>query len=92
MIGGWKIVYWSQDNRESPIYSFIQNLPYKTRQKVYYALELLSEFNIQLRSPHVKKVTGTKLWELRILGEDSSRIFYIAVIEKQFLLLHGFLK
>ena len=39
-----------------------------------------------------KKITGTDLWELRILGSESIRIFYVAIIGKNFLLLHRFQK
>lgn len=37
-------------------------------------------------------MTGTPLWELRILGEDSIRVFYIAIMESTFLFLHAFKK
>lgn len=38
------------------------------------------------------RLTGTDLWELRILGSDSARVFYVAVENQTFLLLHGFKK
>ncbi len=44
------------------------------------------------RVPHVKKLTGTELWELRILGSDSVRVLYVAMTGKTFVLLHGFKK
>lgn len=43
-------------------------------------------------APHVKKLTGTPFWELRIVGSESVRVLYIAVTGKTFLLLHGFKK
>jgi len=49
-------------------------------------------FGIRLGLPHVKKLTGTQLWELRILGSDSLRVLYIAMTGKTFVLLHGFKK
>lgn len=55
------------------------------------SIKLLQEFGVRLGVPHIKKLTGTELWELRILGSDSIRIFYI-VTGKNFLLLHGFKK
>ena len=47
---------------------------------------------IRLGGSHAKKLTGTDLWELRILGSDSIRVLYMAVEQKSFLLLHGFKK
>ncbi len=77
---------------ESPVYAFIESLPDKTQSKLINTFDLLTEFGIQLRKPHAKKVAGTPLWELRILGEENIRIFYIAVTSATFLLLHGFKK
>jgi len=42
--------------------------------------------------PHVKKLTGTPLWEIRILGKDSIRILYVLIQEENVLVLHGFIK
>lgn len=92
MESDWKITYWSAPNKPSPIYEFIEMLSDKTKSKIIQSFQLLVQYNIQLKEPHVKKVTGTSLWELRILGKDNIRIFYVAVIERKFLMLHGFLK
>lgn len=53
---------------------------------------MLAEYGIKLGLPHVKKVIGTELWELRILGGDSVRVFYVTTSGRVFLLLHGFIK
>lgn len=92
MESDWKITYWSAPNNPSPIYEFIDMLQDKAKSKIIQSFQLLVQYNVQLKEPHVKKVTGTPLWELRILGKDSIRIFYVAVIERKFLMLHGFLK
>lgn len=88
----WKISYYETEQRASPVFDFINGLELKARTKVANTLDLLKEFGTRLGLPHAKKITGTELWELRILGSDSIRIFYIAVIGKKFLLLHGFQK
>jgi phage-related protein len=88
----WKIKYYAPSNASSPVYEFIESLSEVAQSKIYQTFELLVEYNVLLRGPHVKKVIGTSLWELRILGTDNIRIFYIAVEESTFLLLHGFKK
>jgi phage-related protein len=88
----WKLLYYERANGKWPVYDFINGLPQKASAKVYNTLELLQEFGVQLGAPYVKKVTGTGLWELRIVGSDSIRIFYIAIQKQTFLLLHGFKK
>jgi phage-related protein len=55
-------------------------------------LDLLEEFGIKVGPPKVEKVRGTELWELRILGKDNIRIFYVTKTGQSFLLLHGFIK
>lgn len=88
----WKIIYYETSQVKSPILEFTQNLDARAQNKIVEALEQLEEFGILLGLPHSKKVTGTPLWELRVLGGDNIRIFYIAIVNHRFLLLHAFIK
>jgi phage-related protein len=88
----WKIKAYESTNGDQPIEKFIKSLDKKARLKVSRTLDLLEEFGLEGAYPHVKKLTGTSLWELRILGGDSIRILYITVAGRIFLLLHGFKK
>jgi len=88
----WKIIYYETEKGDSPVFKFINGLELNTRTKVSNTLDLLKEFGTKLGLPHSKKLTGTQLWELRILGGNSIRILYIAMIGKNFLLIHGFQK
>jgi len=88
----WKIDYYSTSSGREPVQEFIDNLQEKTKTRVHNTFELLAEFGPFLRMPHAKKITGTPLWELRILGEASVRFFYLAKVAQSFLILHGFTK
>lgn len=88
----WEIIYYETSQGNSPVFEFIQNLDAKVQNKIADILDLLEEFGTLVSSPHSKKVTGAPLWELRILGSDNIRIFYVAVVNRRFLLLHGFQK
>ncbi len=88
----WEIIYYETSQGNSPIFEFIQSLNVKVQNKIADVLDLLEEHGILLGYPHSKKLTGTPLWELRILGSDNIRIFYVAIINRRFLLLHGFQK
>jgi len=88
----WKIVYYHDQKGKEPIYEFIESLDPIAQSKVSNTFDLLIQFGIKLGLPHVKKVVNTNLWELRILGGNNIRIFYIASTDRQFLLLHGFIK
>lgn len=88
----WKILLYQTPQGDSPVKEFIDNLELTAQAKVRNTINLLKDFGTRLGSPHIKKLTGTKVWELRILGADSLRILYISVTGKTFLLLHGFKK
>ena len=88
----WEIVYYETLQGKSPILEFTQDLDIKAQNKIVETLEQLEEFGTLLGHPHSRKVTGTPLWELRILGGDNIRIFYVAVVNRRFLLLHAFVK
>jgi phage-related protein len=88
----WNIIFYTTPNGYSPVTDFIDNLDEKAQAKVVNTVRLLREYGVRLGGSHTKKLKGTDMWELRILGGDSIRIFYIAVEQKNFLFLHGFKK
>ncbi len=88
----WRIEYYKNQRGDEVVRKFINSLSPTTKSKVIDTLDLLEKFGIQIGPPHSKKVIGTPLWELRVLGESSVRIFYVAKINKTFWLLHGFIK
>lgn len=88
----WEIIHYSNSQGKMPVFDFIQSLNPKTKSKLIELMDLLEEYGLKIGSSHSKKLTGTKLWELRILNPDNIRVFYVAVVNKKFLLLHGFIK
>jgi phage-related protein len=88
----WKIVLYRASSGDYPVREFVNSLEIKAQSKVKDTIALLREFGIHLGLPHVKKLSGTELWELRILGSNSLRVLYIAITGRTFVLLHGFKK
>jgi phage-related protein len=88
----WKIEYYLTSFSKSPVEKFIEGLTPASQAKVANTFDLLAEFGLQIGLPHAKKVIGTPLWELRVLGEQSLRFFYIAKVGQTFLILHAFTK
>jgi phage-related protein len=88
----WTVQYYVTATGNSPVTDFIDSLDDTAQAKVINTVRLLKEYNVRLGGSHAKKLTGTDLWELRILGSDSIRVFYVAVEQQSFLLLHGFKK
>ena len=92
MINKWEIKYYNSKPKFSPIYDFIKGLDKNTKGRILRVLDMLEDFGLNLGGKFVKKIKGTNLWELRIFGEKSVRIIYIAQQYHTFLLLHGFIK
>ncbi len=88
----WKIELYETARGGKPVEEFFDSLEVKTRLKINHAIELLETFGLEGGYPHVKKLTGSDLWEYRFLGSDSIRIFYVSITGKTFLILHGFKK
>src|SRR3989344_1030303 len=88
----WKIDYYKTINGKSPVENFLDALDAKAKSKVINSFDLLEEFGTRAGPPKVEKDQGTELWELRILGGNNIRIFYVVKSSKSFLLLHGFVK
>lgn len=52
----------------------------------------IKEYGLTAAIPHIKKLTGTPLWEIRILGQDNIRVLYASIQDDTVILLHGFIK
>lgn len=88
----WRVILYRSSNGDYPVQEFIDSLEIRAQSKIQDAIKLFREFGIRLGLPHVKKLVGTDLWELRIVGSDSIRVLYVVVTGKKFVLLHGFKK
>lgn len=92
MINKWKVVYYISDSGNIPVREFLDAAAPFLKSKALRLLFNLSEYGLQGIIPHVKKLTGTPLWEIRLLGADSIRIMFVTEINKCILLLHAFYK
>jgi len=87
-----KVIYYTTYLGENPPREFIESLTEKQQRKVARILRNIEEYGLITAIPHVKKLKGTPLWEIRILGKDNIRIFYAVVVFDSVLLVHGFIK
>ena len=60
--------------------------------KTSMIIKNITEFGLVSVMSHVKKLSGYPLWEIRILGKESSRILYANKIKDEIVLLHVFRK
>jgi len=89
----WKIIYYQSPKQNSaPVYDFINSLNAKAKAGIIRLVDILEEFGTHIGNKHSKKLEGTDLWELRLLGDNNIRLLYVLIDNKTFLLLHGFNK
>lgn len=89
---GWKVIYYISPSGENPVGKFIDSCAKNQQVKILRTLKHLEEYGICAAISHIKKLSGTPFWEIRILGRDNIRIIYVVEIEKTILILNGFYK
>jgi len=52
----------------------------------------VEEYGLHAIISHVKKLSGTPIWEIRIMGGENVRILFVTEVAKQVVLLHAFYK
>lgn len=87
-----EIQYFISSSGVNPVKDFIDSLEYKQKIKIFHIFKLIIEYGVNSIPQHIKKLSGTPLWEIRILGKDNIRILYIIFRRETVLLLHGFIK
>lgn len=92
MINKWEIIFYIDPQGSNPVQKFLDKLTKKQQSKVIRILLHIQEYGLISVIPHLKKLTGTPFWEIRILGKDNIRIFYVTFLSNKILLLHGFIK
>lgn len=86
------IYYYTSFSGENPVKEFIDSLSERQQRKLARVLSNIEEYGLITAIPHIRKLTGTNLWEIRILGQDNIRVVYATVLADSILLLHGFIK
>ena len=87
-----KIYYYLNSSGENVIRKFIISLQKSQQAKIRRKLQLINDYGLTQANPRLRKLSGTPLWEIRILGQDNIRIFYIVPEINSVLILHGFIK
>lgn len=85
------VFYYKSARGEIPVLEFIDSYP-TSKPKVMRIINVIKDYGLTLAIPHVKKLTNTPLWEIRILGRDNIRILYAVWTENGIILLHAFIK
>ncbi len=86
------VYFYISPTGKSPVGEFMYSLAKNQRTKVDKIIDLVKKYGLPAIYPYVKKLSGTPLWEIRIVGKDNIRFFYIGRKEEKIILLHAFIK
>lgn len=88
----YKVYFYEQKDGKSPVLDFIKSCQSSLRTKISKQIKTLQNYGLTENNPYLRKLTGTPLWESRILGRDNTRIICVAVIERKIIILNIFRK
>lgn len=88
----WQVIYYVSPKGNNPVRSFFDAAGPKLKAKTLRVLLHVEEYGLQTIIPHTKKLAGTPLWEIRILGGENVRILFVTRIGRRIVLLHAFYK
>lgn len=91
-MNGWKVTYYLTKNGDNPVSDFLDTLQAQPQSKLLRIFSNIEEYGLQSVIPHIKKLSGTPFWEIRLLGQDNIRVIYVVPTQLQVLALHGFVK
>ena len=86
------VVYYTSVRGENPVSNFLDGLTQQQQTKVLRIVFNIEKYGLSSILPHIKKLSSTPLWEIRILGKDNIRVLYAAIQNDTILLIHGFVK
>ncbi len=79
----WKVVYYIKSSGKIPVREILNSTKPQIKSKAFRIFQYLEEYGLQSVIPHIKKLSGTPLWEIRMLGGDNVRILFVTQVNKQ---------
>lgn len=84
----YKTSFYTKPDGKSPVKEFLSKSNEVLRTKILRQIKYIQEFGLTHSIPNLKKISGTPLWEIRILGKDNVRIFCASLPNKEVKILH----
>ena len=71
----WKVIYFISSSGSNPVSDFLDSLDKQTQTKLLRVVGNIEEYGLLSVIPHIKKLSGTPFWEIRILGKSKDSEF-----------------
>lgn len=89
----WQIDFYQFSGGSSPVLAWFLEQQPEVQAEFARIFDLLKEHGISVGMPHIRSITDSKLFEIRVRqNKNIYRIFYFAYTGRRFILLHGFQK
>lgn len=87
-----RVIYYISKTGENPVNKFLDSLQKSQKAKVFRVFQNIEIYGLSSILPHVKKLIGAPLWEIRIVGKDNIRVLYVTIDREDVFVLHAFQK
>lgn len=88
----YKVRFYEEKSGKRPIRDFMYSSSKSLESKIIRQLKYLEIYGLTHENPSLKKLVGTPLWEVRILGKDNVRIVCVVIVNNEVFVLHIFKK
>lgn len=90
--GSWELVFYETADGNRPAEAWLLEQGMKVQARFARIFDLLEEHGTSVREPYVADLRG-KIWEVRVeQAKVQRRLLCFAAPERQFVMLHGFVK
>lgn len=87
-----KIYYYQTASGSRPIVEFLDSISKLQKAKIFRIFEHFKSYGATTAIPHIRKLTGSPLWEIKLQAKTNIRIIYATIYKGDVLVLHGFIK
>lgn len=88
----YQVDFYTTLSGKSPPLDFIQKSEVRVSRKILRHIQHIKTYGLTLDNRYLRKLSGSNLWESRILGNDSVRIICGSMIGKRVIILNIFSK
>lgn len=88
----YQVDFYTTQSGKSPPFNFIQKSEARVARKILRHIQHIKIYGLTLENRYLRKLTGSNLWESRILGNDNIRIICSTLSEKRVVILDIFSK
>ncbi|KKP47505.1 MAG: hypothetical protein UR39_C0004G0025 [Candidatus Woesebacteria bacterium GW2011_GWA1_33_30] len=88
----YQVDFYTTAKSNSPPWEFIQKTNIRASRKILRHIQHIKTYGLTLDNRYLRKLSGTNLWESRILGNDNIRIICCSLPNKTVVVLNIFVK